>query len=110
MRTYSSGMYSRLAFSVAVNMDPDILIIDEALSAGDAKFRKKASERMLNLAHNAGTMLLVSHALGTIKTMCSEAIWLHKGQLIKRGSPDEIVAAYTNFLEVGETALTMEDV
>jgi ABC-type polysaccharide/polyol phosphate transport system ATPase subunit len=110
MRTYSSGMYSRLAFSVAVNMDPDILIIDEALSAGDAKFRKKASARMLELAHNARTMLLVSHALGTIKDMCDEAIWLHKGRLIQRGTPDDIVAAYTRFLEVGEDALVLEDV
>lgn len=110
MRTYSSGMYSRLAFSVAVNMDPDILIIDEALSAGDAKFRKKAAERMESLSQNAGTMLLVSHALGTIKSMCSEAIWLHKGELIRRGNPDEIVAAYTKFLEVGEDALTLEDI
>jgi len=110
MRTYSSGMYSRLAFSVAVNMDPDILIIDEALSAGDAKFRKKASDRMLNLAQNAGTMLLVSHALGTIKSMCSEAIWLHKGELIQRGHPDEIVEEYTRFLEVGEDALSLEDI
>ena len=110
MRTYSSGMYSRLAFSVAVNMDPDILIIDEALSAGDAKFRKKASARMLELAHNARTMLLVSHALGTIKDMCNEAIWLHKGRLVQRGAPDDIVAAYTRFLEVGEDALVLEDV
>lgn len=110
MRTYSSGMYSRLAFSVAVNMDPDILIIDEALSAGDAKFRKKASGRMLELAQNARTMLLVSHALGTIKDMCDEAIWLHKGRLVRRGEPDEVVAAYTRFLEVGEDALTLEDV
>ncbi|MEP7035902.1 MAG: ABC transporter ATP-binding protein [Actinomycetota bacterium] len=109
MRTYSSGMYSRLAFSVAVNMDPDILLIDEAMSAGDAKFRKKASNRMMDLAHNAGTMLLVSHALGTIKDMCSEAIWLHKGKLIQRGQPDEIVAAYTKFLEVGQDALSLED-
>ena len=109
MRTYSSGMYSRLAFSVAVNMDPDILLIDEAMSAGDAKFRKKAAERMKNLAKNAGTMLLVSHALGTVKDMCSEAIWLHKGQLIQRGHPDDIVAAYTKFLEVGEDAIVLED-
>lgn len=110
MRTYSSGMYSRLAFSVAVNMDPDILLIDEAMSAGDAKFRKKAAARMEQLADNAGTMLLVSHALGTIKDMCTEAIWLHKGQLIQRGHPDDIVAAYTKFLEVGEDALTLEDI
>jgi ABC-type polysaccharide/polyol phosphate transport system ATPase subunit len=110
MRTYSSGMYSRLAFSVAVNMDPDILLIDEAMSAGDAKFRKKASARMLDIANKAGTMLLVSHALGTIKDMCSEAIWLHQGRLIQRGEPDDVVAAYARFLEVGENALTLEDI
>jgi ABC-type polysaccharide/polyol phosphate transport system ATPase subunit len=109
MRTYSSGMYSRLAFAVAVHMDPDILIIDEALSAGDAHFKKKASDKMAELVAKARTMLVVSHALGTIKELCDEAIWLHKGKLIKRGEPDEIIAAYTKFLQVGEDAITLED-
>jgi len=109
MRTYSSGMYSRLAFAVAVHMDPDILIIDEALSAGDAHFKKKASDKMDELVAKARTMLVVSHALGTIKELCDEAIWLHKGQLIRRGEPDEIIAAYTKFLQVGEDAITLED-
>jgi ABC-type polysaccharide/polyol phosphate transport system ATPase subunit len=110
MRTYSSGMYSRLAFSVAVNMDPDILIIDEALSAGDAKFRAKANEKMLELVSQASTMLLVSHALGTIKDMCDEAVWLHQGKLIQQGDPEEIVDKYMEFQQVGESAITMEDV
>lgn len=109
MRTYSSGMYSRLAFAVAVHMDPDILIIDEALSAGDAHFKKKASDKMAELVSKARTMLVVSHALGTIKELCDEAVWLHKGKLIKRGEPDEIIAAYTRFLQVGEDAITLED-
>jgi ABC-type polysaccharide/polyol phosphate transport system ATPase subunit len=109
MRTYSSGMYSRLAFAVAVNMDPDILIIDEALSAGDAHFKKKASDKMSELVSKARTMLVVSHALGTIKELCDEAIWLHKGELIRQGEPDEIIAAYTKFLQVGEDAITLED-
>lgn len=109
MRTYSSGMYSRLAFAVAVHMDPDILLIDEALSAGDAHFKKKASDKMAELVDKARTMLVVSHALGTIKELCDEAIWLHKGKLIKRGEPDEIIAAYTKFLQVGEDAVTLED-
>jgi ABC-type polysaccharide/polyol phosphate transport system ATPase subunit len=109
MRTYSSGMYSRLAFAVAVHMDPDILIIDEALSAGDAHFKKKASDKMDELVAKARTMLVVSHALGTIKELCDEAIWLHKGRLIRRGEPDEIIAAYTKFLQVGENAITLED-
>lgn len=109
MKTYSSGMFSRLAFAVAVHMDPDILIIDEALSAGDAHFKKKAQAKMEELVAKAGTMLLVSHALGTIKEMCDETIWLHQGQLIRQGKPDEIVEAYTNFLNVGEDALVLED-
>jgi ABC-type polysaccharide/polyol phosphate transport system ATPase subunit len=109
MRTYSSGMYSRLAFAVAVHMDPDILIIDEALSAGDAHFKKKASDKMAELVAKARTMLVVSHALGTIKELCDEAIWLHKGKLVGRGSPDEMIAAYTRFLQVGEDAITLED-
>ena len=109
MRTYSSGMYSRLAFAVAVHMDPDILIIDEALSAGDAHFKKKASDKMNELVSRARTMLVVSHALGTIKELCDEAIWLHKGKLIRCGEPDEIIAAYTKFLQVGEDAITLED-
>jgi ABC-type polysaccharide/polyol phosphate transport system ATPase subunit len=109
MRTYSSGMYSRLAFAVAVHMDPDILLIDEALSAGDAHFKKKAGDKMAELVGKARTMLVVSHALGTIKELCDEAIWLHRGRLIKRGEPDEIIAAYTKFLQVGENAITLED-
>jgi len=109
MRTYSSGMYSRLAFAVAVHMDPDILIIDEALSAGDAHFKQKASDKMQELVAKARTMLVVSHALGTIKELCDETIWLHKGKLVGRGTPDEMIEAYTKFLKVGEDAFTLED-
>lgn len=110
MRTYSSGMYSRLAFSVAVHMDPDILLVDEALSAGDARFRVKAQERMRDLLAQAGTLFLVTHALGSVKELCNDAIWLHKGRLVMRGTPDDVVAGYTKFLEVGEDAFTLEDV
>jgi ABC-type polysaccharide/polyol phosphate transport system ATPase subunit len=110
MRTYSSGMYGRLAFSVAVNMDPDILLIDEALSVGDARFRKKSFEKMRELCQQARTIVLVSHALGSIEELCDTAVWMHKGELQMQGPPDEVVHAYTKFLDVGEDALTMEDV
>ncbi|MCU0265131.1 MAG: ABC transporter ATP-binding protein [Actinomycetia bacterium] len=110
MKTYSSGMYGRLAFAVAVHMEPDILLVDEALSAGDAKFKQKAQAKMLELCQRAGTILLVTHALATVKDLCSDAIWLHKGQLIQQGKPEEIVEAYTRFLKVGESAITDEDV
>ena len=79
MRTYSSGMYGRLAFSVAVNMDPDILIIDEALSVGDARFRRKSARKMRQLCKEARTIVLVSHALGTVRELCDQAIWMDKG-------------------------------
>ncbi|MDA8434874.1 MAG: ABC transporter ATP-binding protein [Actinomycetales bacterium] len=109
MRTYSSGMFSRLAFSVAVHMEPDVLIIDEALSAGDAKFKKKAAQKMDELMGQARTMLLVSHALGTIKEMCNDAIWLDHGRLMGRGDPGEMVDAYLHHLDVGDDATAMED-
>ena len=110
MRTYSSGMYGRLAFSVAVNMDPDILLIDEALSVGDARFKRKSFRKMRQLCREARTILLVSHALGSIRDLCDEVMWIHDGELRMWGAPDEVIEAYTAFLEVGDDAVTMEDV
>jgi teichoic acid transport system ATP-binding protein len=109
MRTYSSGMYGRLGFSVAVNMEPDILLIDEALSVGDARFRKKSARKMKQLCSQARTIVLVSHALGTIQDLCDTAVWMHKGELQMQGEPQAVIDAYTQFLDVGEDALTMED-
>ncbi|MDO5629688.1 MAG: ABC transporter ATP-binding protein, partial [Mobilicoccus sp.] len=88
MRTYSSGMFSRLAFSVAVHMKPDILMIDEALSAGDAAFREKANAKMDELRSSARAMFLVSHGLNSIKDMCNDCIWLHKGQVMMHDTPE----------------------
>ena len=110
MRTYSSGMYGRLAFSVAVNMDPDILLIDEALSAGDARFRRKSAEKMRELCGEDRTVILVSHALGTIKELADQAIWMHKGELRMWDDPESVVTAYTEFLDVKQDAVTLEDV
>jgi ABC-type polysaccharide/polyol phosphate transport system ATPase subunit len=110
MRTYSSGMYGRLALSVAFTMDPDILIIDEALSVGDARFRRKSFERMRELCSEDRTIVLVSHALGTIQELCDAALWMDKGRLRMSDDPTAVVDAYTQFLDVQEDALTMEDV
>ncbi len=109
IRTYSSGMRSKLAFAVSVHMDPDILMIDEALSAGDAKFKKKAAAKMHELMGAARAMFLVSHAMPSIREMCNRAIWLHKGELKMEGEPDEVIAAYTKFLDVGESMFALED-
>ena len=110
MRTYSSGMYGRLAFSVAVNMDPDILLIDEALSVGDARFRRKSANKMRELCSQAHTIVLVSHALGSIRELCDQAIWLDDGVMRMWDEPEAVVDAYTEYLEVGQDAVTLEDV
>ncbi|MEA2124073.1 MAG: teichoic acid transport system ATP-binding protein [Solirubrobacteraceae bacterium] len=109
MRTYSSGMYGRLAFSVAVNMDPDILLIDEALSVGDARFKKKSLKRMRQLCAEDRTVVLVSHALGTIRELCDEVLWMNQGEAAMYGDPTEVVDAYTAFLEVEQDDVTLED-
>ena len=110
MQTYSSGMYGRLAFSVAVNMDPDILLIDEALSVGDARFKRKSFDKMRELCGEDRTILLVSHALGSIEELCDAALWIHKGELRMWDDPERVVKTYTRFLDVKEDAFTMEDV
>lgn len=109
IRTYSSGMSSRLAFSIAVHMNPDILLIDEALSAGDARFKEKASNKIHQLMSEARTMLLVSHGLGSIKELCNEAIMLDRGSVVLRGTPDEVVEGYLEKVKSHNSAVTVED-
>jgi len=110
MRTYSSGMYGRLAFAVAVMMEPDILLIDEALSVGDARFRRKCARKMRELCSEDRTVVLVSHALGTIQDLADHAIWMHQGEMRMWDEPEAVVSAYTEFLEVEQNAVTLEDV
>jgi ABC-type polysaccharide/polyol phosphate transport system ATPase subunit len=110
MRTYSSGMYGRLAFSVAVNMEPDILLIDEALSVGDARFKRKSFEKMRELCGQDRTIILVSHALGSIEELCDTAIWMDHGVMRMWDDPSAVIEAYTDFLDVRKDAFTMEDV
>jgi ABC-type polysaccharide/polyol phosphate transport system ATPase subunit len=110
MRTYSSGMYGRLAFAVAVMMEPDILLIDEALSVGDARFRRKCARKMRELCSEDRTVVLVSHALGTIQELADQAIWMDHGQMRMWDDPETVVNAYTEFLEVEQNAVTLEDV
>ncbi|MFM1757786.1 MAG: hypothetical protein RL193_363 [Actinomycetota bacterium] len=110
MRTYSSGMYARLGFSVAVTVKPDILIVDEALSTGDARFKEKSLAKLKELRGDNRALILVSHALGTIREVCNDVAWLHKGKLIQRGMPNDVVDAYQDFLAVGKSAVINEDV
>ena len=109
MRTYSAGMYGRLGFAVATTINPEILIIDEALSTGDASFKEKSAQRIDDLAEQAKTLIVVSHALGTLQELCTDVLWLDHGILVSRGKPDEIIAAYTKYLNVGDISIAMED-
>jgi len=90
-------------------INPEILLIDEALSTGDASFKEKSAGRINELAEQAKTLIVVSHALGTVQELCTELIWLDHGSLVKQGKPDEIIAAYTKFLKVGDMSAAMED-
>ena len=110
MRTYSSGMFARLAFSVAAVVEPDILIIDEALSTGDAKFKEKSLNRIKELRSADRALILVSHALATIEDICNEVIWLNKGKLMMRGHPTEVITAYREFVNARKSASSDEDV
>ena len=109
VRTYSAGMYGRIAFSVAVAMTPDILLIDEALSTGDAAFKEKSLMRMRELMGVARTIVIVSHAMGTIMELCEKVAWLHKGKLIAYDKAEIVCNQYLEFLEVGKTPSAMED-
>lgn len=109
MRTYSSGMYSRLGFAVATNMNPDILLIDEALSTGDAHFKEKSSQRIKDLKDSAGAMVIVSHSMATLTELSTRLLWMHKGEVIATGEPQQIIDAYTKFLKVGNINAVMED-
>ena len=109
MRTYSSGMYGRLAFSVAVHMEPDILLIDEALSVGDARFKRKSFDKMRELCSESRTIVIVSHALRSVRELCTEAVWMHKGQVAMWDDSAAVVNAYTRFLDVGESEVALEE-
>ena len=94
VRTYSSGMYMRLAFSVAINVDADILLIDEILAVGDARFQAKCFNKMLELKKRGITIVIVSHDLGSIERLCNRAVWIENGKIRDEGTPHDIVAEY----------------
>lgn len=103
VKTYSSGMYVRLAFAIAINADPDILVIDEALSVGDGSFARKSFERIMQLRDRGKTILFCSHSLFQVESLCNRAIWLDRGKLMAEGEVKLVVAAYQAFLDKQET-------
>jgi ABC-2 type transport system ATP-binding protein len=95
VKTYSTGMYVRLAFAVAINVDPQLLLIDEILAVGDVTFQQKCMEKFVDFRSEGRTIVLVTHAMGSVKDMCDRAVWLEHGKLIAEGDPAELVEAYT---------------
>ena len=94
VRTYSSGMYMRLAFSVAINVDADILLIDEILSVGDEHFQNKCFNKMQELKNSGKTMVFVTHSMQSVKRLCDRAVWLCEGKIKMDGKTDDVVDAY----------------
>ena len=94
IKAYSSGMLVRLAFAISTSVEGEILLVDEVLSAGDAKFQKKARERMLNIMDQAKILVLVLHDMNTIKAVCNRVILLEHGRIVADGRPEDIVAEY----------------
>jgi teichoic acid transport system ATP-binding protein len=98
MKSYSSGMGQRLRFAISASAIPDILMIDEALSTGDAGFRAKSKARVNEVREAAGTVFLVSHSLATVKSMCERVLWVHQGELVMDGPADEVCKRYRQFV------------
>jgi len=106
VRTYSSGMYMRLAFSVAINVDADILLVDEILAVGDAAFQAKCFNRMREIKAAGTTIVIVSHALGQIEQICDRTLWICDGQIREQGMPRDVHPAYMEYM--GKKGLTPE--
>lgn len=109
LRTYSSGMSARLGFAVATDSQPDILIVDEILSVGDESFQHKSFERIQTIKAQGATILLVSHTMSTIETMCQRAAWLHRGQVVAMGTAKEVVDRYLGRVYDEETNRLLEE-
>lgn len=95
VKRYSSGMYARLGFAVAAHVNPDILLVDEVLSVGDASFQKRCYEKMWDLVHHEGrSVIMVSHGFGYIRALCNRVMWLNHGRVLRTGAPDDVIRAY----------------
>ncbi len=102
VKTYSSGMYMRLGFAVAIHVDPDVLLIDEVLAVGDEAFTRKCLDKLGEFHRRGKTILFVTHTLGLVEKMCEEALWLRHGKAVDQGDPKRVVDAYLTYVAGGE--------
>ncbi|HUJ64253.1 MAG TPA: Wzt carbohydrate-binding domain-containing protein [Acidimicrobiales bacterium] len=100
VKNYSSGMYVRLGFSVAINVDPDVLLVDEVLAVGDESFQRKCNEKFAEMRGQGKTIILVSHGLDIVQNLCDRAAWFSHGRLMKVSDPKTVIDAYTDTVEV----------
>lgn len=100
VRTYSSGMYSKLSFAVTAILDTDIMLVDEVLSVGDEHFRQKSYKKMEELMMSKRTVLIVSHATSTLKKFCDQVLWINDGKFMRLGETDEVLAEYDEFMKL----------
>lgn len=98
VKNYSSGMYVRLGFAIAINVDPDILVVDEVLAVGDAEFQEKCFQKFRDFKAAGKTVILVSHSMGTVQAMCDHAAWLNRGELMAVGEAGPTIQAYMDSL------------
>jgi len=99
VRTYSSGMHSKLAFAITAMLETDIMLVDEVLSVGDERFRKKSLNKMKELINDRDrTVIMVSHNIETLKTFCDQVMWLHEGKIVEMGEPKEVLEKYREFM------------
>jgi ABC-type polysaccharide/polyol phosphate transport system ATPase subunit len=111
MRTYSAGMFGRLGFAVAAHLNPEILLVDEALAAGDAEFKKKCMAKMVDLCERDCTVVIVSHGLEVVKQLAQRAVWLDRGIVMAEGGASDVVDAYLTDGDLASTDVAaMEDV
>jgi ABC-type polysaccharide/polyol phosphate transport system ATPase subunit len=94
LRTYSTGMATRLGFAIATDVQPEVLLLDEVLSVGDAEFQAKSAGRTQELRRNGDAILMVSHGLESVRRLCHRVAWLERGELRALGTPDEVIAEY----------------
>ena len=110
VKTYSSGMYARLGFAVAIHVDPEVLLIDEVLAVGDEAFTRKCLDKIGEFRRRGKTIVIVTHSLGLVEKMCDDVLWLRQGQVADRGDPKRVVDAYLTYVAGGEEALLAREV
>ena len=109
VNAYSLGMRSRLGFSVAAHLDPEVLLIDEALTGGDSKFKDKVADKMFELCNGGRTIVLVTHGLSAVRDLATSAMWMHQGKVIEGGDPDDVLSSYMRYCRISSRDMHLAD-